>query len=113
MVLCLQNVKSIQDAIRDADDSEDTAAGARDRRKRGSSPLSGPQASLSSLRAFQQIKIISLHYSCAYVPNQLLALQLWASSSVCTSVSMDSLNMLLHYAEELAAHSSQGKEAVC
>ena len=76
MILTLQNVKSIQDAIRDADNSEDTAAGARDRRKRGSSPLSGPQATLSLIRAFKQIKIISLHHACAYVPNQLLALRL-------------------------------------
>jgi hypothetical protein len=113
MVLFLQNVKSIQDAIRDADTSEDTAAGARDHRKQGSSPLSGPQAGLSSLKASQQINVISLHHPSGYVPNQLLALQLRVASSAETPVSVHRLNAWLLYAEELAAHSSQGKETVC
>ena len=44
--LCPQNVRSIEEAMRGAEASEDTDADPRERRERGSSPLHQPQATL-------------------------------------------------------------------
>lgn len=57
----VQNVKGIEDAIRDAETSEDTAAGLRERRKRASSPQSQPQALLFPELGLPYRRIVIAH----------------------------------------------------